>query len=55
MYKHYGEEIVASMMGLPKDHADVQTVYLKLYKSFMEAIDAVDNGALQSIQLRFCV
>ena len=44
VYKHYGREIVAGIMGLSPDHADAQTVYLKVYKNFMEAIDAIDNG-----------
>lgn len=44
VYKHYGREIVASAMGLPVNHADVEAVYLAVYKHFMEAIDAIDNG-----------
>lgn len=44
IYKHYGKAIVAKLMGLSEDHADVRTVYLATYKKFMEAIDAVDNG-----------
>ena len=34
-------------MGLPADHADVDAVYLTVYKNFMEAIDAIDNGVNQ--------
>lgn len=37
------------MGGLPVDHSDVQTVYLATYKNFMEAIDAIDNGASQVV------
>lgn len=44
VYKHYGREIVASAMGLPADSAEVEAVYLAVYKNFMEAIDAIDNG-----------
>ncbi|KAL2609437.1 hypothetical protein R1flu_028010 [Riccia fluitans] len=47
VYKHYGEEIVAKELGLDPQHPDVQRVYLAVYKSFMEAIDAVDNGINQ--------
>lgn len=47
VYKHYGREIVASAMQLPADHADVEAVYLAVYKNFMEAIDAIDNGVNQ--------
>ena len=44
MYKHFGREVIASLMGVPATHADAETVYLKVYGSFMEALDAIDNG-----------
>lgn len=47
VYKHYGREIVAKELGLPQSHPDVEQVFLAVYKSFMEAIDAVDNGVNQ--------
>lgn len=47
VYKHYGKQIVAALVGLPADHPDVHTVYLAVYKSFMEGIDAIDNGINQ--------
>jgi uncharacterized UPF0160 family protein len=36
VYKHYGEEIIAKELGLDKEHADVQRVFLAVYKSFVE-------------------
>lgn len=47
VYKHHGREVVATRMGLPADHPDVETVYLAVYKNFMEAVDAIDNGVNQ--------
>ncbi|KIZ04073.1 hypothetical protein MNEG_3886 [Monoraphidium neglectum] len=47
VYKHYGRTIVAQHMGLPEDSADVTAVWLELYKSFIEAVDGVDNGVNQ--------
>ena len=47
VYKHHGREVVAARMGLPADHPDVETVYLAVYKNFMEAVDAIDNGVNQ--------
>lgn len=47
VYKHYGEGIVAGLMDLPPTHPDVRTVYLAVYKKFMEAVDAIDNGVNQ--------
>ncbi|KAG0612979.1 hypothetical protein M758_6G067100 [Ceratodon purpureus] len=44
VYKHFGQEIVAKELGLKQDHPDVQRVFLAVYKSFMEAIDGIDNG-----------
>ena len=31
----------------PPADADVETVYLAVYKNFMEAVDAIDNGVDQ--------
>lgn len=47
VYKHFGREIVARELGLAQDHPDVQQVFLAVYKSFMEAIDGIDNGVNQ--------
>ena len=44
VYKHFGREIVAALMGGQASEAEVATIYLAVYKSFMEAIDAIDNG-----------
>ena len=45
MYKHYGRQIIAQMMGKPEGDPAVEAVYLRVYKNFMEAIDGIDNGA----------
>ena len=77
MYKHFGEGIIASLLGLDRADAkasagvircyhsaskeliagqgkllsvQVRTVYLSVYKHFMEAIDAIDNGAPRQCQ-----
>lgn len=34
-------------MGKPETDADVHTVWLQVYKTFIEAVDAVDNGVNQ--------
>ncbi len=34
--QHYGQEIIAKELGLDKEHADVQQVFLAVYKSFVE-------------------
>ena len=44
VYKHFGSEIVANVLGLDEKDEKVEKVYLKMYKAFVEAVDAVDNG-----------
>ncbi|KAF8489399.1 GAMM1 protein [Gautieria morchelliformis] len=47
VYKHFGKEIIAQRLGLPVSHQNVETLYLKLYGTFVEPIDAIDNGISQ--------
>jgi uncharacterized UPF0160 family protein len=47
VYKHFGREVVAAELGVPSSDASVETVYLKVYASFMEALDGIDNGVAQ--------
>ncbi|KAJ7954259.1 UPF0160 protein MYG1, mitochondrial [Quillaja saponaria] len=44
VYKHFGKEIIAKELKVEEGHPDVQRLFLAIYKSFMEAIDAIDNG-----------
>ncbi|KAI4303613.1 hypothetical protein MLD38_039221 [Melastoma candidum] len=44
VYKHFGKEIIAKELQVNEEHPDVHRLFLAVYKSFMEAIDAVDNG-----------
>lgn len=45
VYKHFGKEVVAAILGAPSTDAEiVSELYLKIYKDFVEAIDANDNG-----------
>lgn len=47
VYKHFGMEIIAKELQLDQGHPDVLRLFLAVYKSFMEAVDAVDNGINQ--------
>jgi len=47
VYKHFGREVVASLLGFAAEDPRTEKVYLKVYKSFMEAIDGIDNGVNQ--------
>lgn len=48
MYKHYGRDVVAAIMAdHGADAAELETVYLEVYKKFVEAVDAIDNGVNQ--------
>lgn len=47
VYKHFGKEIIAKELQVDEGHRDVHRLFLAVYKSFMEAIDAIDNGINQ--------
>ncbi|XP_047965344.1 MYG1 protein-like isoform X2 [Salvia hispanica] len=47
VYKHYGKEIIAKEVQLDTDHPDVHRLFLTVYKNFIEAVDAIDNGISQ--------
>ncbi|XP_052210857.1 uncharacterized protein LOC127813759 [Diospyros lotus] len=47
IYKHYGREIIAKELQLDEGHPNVHRLFLSIYRSFMEAIDAIDNGINQ--------
>ncbi|CAA2956529.1 Hypothetical predicted protein [Olea europaea subsp. europaea] len=47
VYKHFGKEIIAKELQVDQEHPDVHQLFLSVYKSFMEAIDAIDNGINQ--------
>ncbi|KAF8168074.1 metal-dependent protein hydrolase [Crassisporium funariophilum] len=47
IYKHFGQEIIAETVQSKLDDPKVNTLWLKMYKEFIEAIDAIDNGISQ--------
>ncbi|PSS37716.1 hypothetical protein PHLCEN_2v409 [Hermanssonia centrifuga] len=47
VYKHFGQEIIANTISTTPEDPKVNTLWLKLYKEFIEAIDAIDNGISQ--------
>jgi len=44
VYKHFAPRIIAQRFEAPQDSPTVTTIFHKLYKEFIEAIDANDNG-----------
>ncbi|KAI8344651.1 metal-dependent protein hydrolase, partial [Chlamydoabsidia padenii] len=42
VYKHFGREVIQRIVGNDTKHLD--TIYHKTYKSFIESLDAHDNG-----------
>ncbi|XP_061358179.1 uncharacterized protein LOC133302429 [Gastrolobium bilobum] len=47
VYKHFGLEIIAKVLGLAEGHPHVHQLYPAIYRNFVEAIDAMDNGVNQ--------
>lgn len=46
-HRHFGKEVIANRIQATPDNPQVMTLWLKLYKEFIEAIDAIDNGISQ--------
>ncbi|KAI2467020.1 metal-dependent protein hydrolase [Annulohypoxylon bovei var. microspora] len=44
VYMHFGRAIVAQQLQRPEDSDEVGVIWNKLYESFVEALDAHDNG-----------
>lgn len=44
IFVHFGKAIIALHLGVSEDQAQVSLVWEKLYESFIEALDAHDNG-----------
>lgn len=44
VYKHFGREVVSAVLNEEESSEVVNEIYVKIYKDFVEAIDANDNG-----------
>jgi len=42
IYKHFGREVITNILGTDQDTTEL--IYKCVYKNFIEAIDAIDNG-----------
>lgn len=42
IYRHFGKRILTEKFAVKPEHLDI--VYVAVYDSFLEAIDAIDNG-----------
>ncbi|KAF8898711.1 GAMM1 protein [Infundibulicybe gibba] len=47
VFKHFGKEVIANRTQIPVDDPKVNTLWIKMYKEFIEALDAIDNGISQ--------
>ncbi len=48
VYHHFGEQVVAKVLGTTTDDPVTQTIYDKAYEFFIEEVDAIDNGVNQT-------
>lgn len=54
VYKHYGRELIVQLYeNLASDEAALLWVYNKMYKDFMEGLDANDNGIEIADEVRY--
>eukprot|EP01026_Neomeris_dumetosa_P050406 TRINITY_DN441_c0_g1_i3.p3 TRINITY_DN441_c0_g1~~TRINITY_DN441_c0_g1_i3.p3 ORF type:complete len:332 (-),score=58.44 TRINITY_DN441_c0_g1_i3:288-1283(-) len=44
VYKHFGREVLQNLLNIPDNDGDLETMYITMYKNFIEAVDAIDNG-----------
>ncbi|KAK0198434.1 GAMM1 protein [Armillaria mellea] len=44
VYKHFGKEVISNRTQVALDDPKIQTLWLKMYEEFIEAIDGGDNG-----------
>ncbi|CAG8949808.1 hypothetical protein HYFRA_00004133 [Hymenoscyphus fraxineus] len=44
VYMHFGKAIIAQKLGIEEDAEEVSIIWEKIYQSFVEALDAHDNG-----------
>jgi len=44
IYKHFAPQIISHRLSIPMDDPSIKLLYNKVYKDFIEAIDANDNG-----------
>ena len=53
MYKHFGKEVLRSIVDKKKEEAlseeELERLYQLVYDNFIEEIDAIDNGGLSPI------
>ncbi|KAJ7092759.1 GAMM1 protein [Mycena epipterygia] len=47
VFKHFGQEVIANKTQLAADDPKIMSLWLKMYKEFIEAIDGIDNGISQ--------
>ncbi|CZR60426.1 related to MYG1 protein [Phialocephala subalpina] len=44
VYMHFGKAIIAQHLGVSEEAPEVNIIWTKIYESFIEALDAHDNG-----------
>ncbi|KAI9022907.1 metal-dependent protein hydrolase [Phycomyces nitens] len=44
VYKHFGREMIANVIGKSHTKEELETIYQKTYNDFIESLDANDNG-----------
>ena len=55
VYNHFGYDILSHLLGLPSTEGSVDLIYDKVYASFVEEVDAIDNGIHQTDEEPRCV
>lgn len=47
IYAHFGKRVIGALLGLVHGDPVIDILYKKIYETFVEAVDAIDNGIPQ--------
>uniref|UniRef100_A0A0R3S2T5 UPF0160 protein MYG1, mitochondrial n=1 Tax=Elaeophora elaphi TaxID=1147741 RepID=A0A0R3S2T5_9BILA len=47
IYAHFGKSVISASLELPHDDPVIDILFKKVYETFVESIDAIDNGIAQ--------
>lgn len=47
IYAHFGKNVISALLGLPLDDPVIDILFKKVYETFVESIDGIDNGIAQ--------
>lgn len=47
IYAHFGKDVIRALLGLQQSDPVIDILFKKVYETFVESVDAIDNGIAQ--------